>query len=125
MIEAMATDPRVDAYLAELPQGQRDALQHLRERIRQVVPMAEETISYGMPAFKHRGTFFVSYAGWKRHCSLYPMTDSFRAGHAAELEGFGGTKGSVHFTPERPLPDEIIDELIRARQADVEGGRGY
>lgn len=125
MIEAMATDPRVDAYLAELPQGQRDALQHLRERIRRVVPGAEETISYGMPAFKHRGTFFVSYAGWKRHCSLYPMTDSFRANHAAELEGFRGTKGSVHFTPERPLPDEVIDELIRARLADLEGGRGY
>ena len=125
MIRPMVTDPRVDAYLADLPQGQRDALQRLRERIRRVVPEAEETISYDMPAFKHRGTFFVSYAGWKRHCSLYPMTDSFRAAHAAELEGFGGTKGSVHFTPERPLPDEVIDELIRARLADVEGGRGY
>ena len=53
------------------------------------------------------------------------MTDSFRAGHAAELEGFGGTEGSVHFTPERPLPDEVIDELIRARLADLERGRSY
>jgi uncharacterized protein YdhG (YjbR/CyaY superfamily) len=125
MIQRMVTDPRVDAYLADLPQGQRDALQRLRERIRRVVPEAEETISYDMPAFKHRGTFFVSYAGWKRHCSLYPMTASFRAAHAAELEGFGGTKGSVHFTPERQLSDDVIDELIRARLADVEGGRGY
>ena len=125
MIDVMATDPRVDAYLDALPQGQRAALQHLRERNRGIVPDAEETISYDMPAFKHRGTFFVSYAGWKRHCSLYPMTDSFRSAHAAELEGFGGTKGSVHFTPERPLPDGMIDELIRARLADLEGGRGY
>jgi len=115
----MATDPRVDAYLDALPPDQREALQHLREEIGRVVPEAEETISYGMPAFNLRGTFFVSYAGWKRHCSLYPMTDSFRASHAAELEGFGGTKGSVHFTPERPLPDAVIEELVRARLADV------
>ena len=119
MIETMATDPRVDAYLDALPQDQRQALQHLREEIRRVVPEAEETISYDMPAFNVRGKFFVSYAGWKRHCSLYPMTDSFRAEHAAELEGFGGTKGSVHFTPERPLPDAVIEELVRARLADV------
>jgi uncharacterized protein YdhG (YjbR/CyaY superfamily) len=125
MIGSMATDPRVDAYLEALPPKQRDTLQHLREQIRRVMPEAEETISYGMPAFNRRGKFFVSYAGWKRHCSLYPMTDSFRAEHAAELEGFRGTKGSVHFTPERPLPDEVIAELIRARLADVEGGRGY
>ena len=123
MIDAMATDARVDAYLDALPQEQRAALQRLRERIRGLVPEAEETISYGMPAFRHRGSFFVSYAGWKRHCSLYPMTDSFRARHGAELEGFGGTKGSVHFTPERPLPDEVLDELLRARLADLEGGR--
>ena len=115
----MATDPRVDAYLDALPPDQRGVLQRLREQIRQVVPEAEETISYGMPTFNLRGTFFVSYAGWKRHCSLYPMTDSFRREHAAELEAFGGTKGSVHFTPARPLPDAVIEELVRARLADL------
>jgi uncharacterized protein YdhG (YjbR/CyaY superfamily) len=119
MIDPMAIDPRVDAYLDALPEDQRAALQHLREQIRRVVPEAEETISYDMPAFNLRGRFFISYAGWKRHCSLYPMTDSFRAEHGAELEGFGGTKGSVHFTPERPLPDEIIEALVRARLADL------
>jgi uncharacterized protein YdhG (YjbR/CyaY superfamily) len=121
----MANDPRVDAYLGRLPEPQRDALQHLRERITRIVPGAEETISYGMPAFRHDGKFLVSYAGWKRHCSLYPMTDSFRAEHGGELEGYGGTKGSVHFTPERPLPDGMIDALVRARLADLESGRGY
>ncbi len=121
----MTSDPRVDAYLARLPAPQRDVLQHVRERIIRVVPGAEETISYGMPAFRHEGKFLVSYAGWKRHCSLYPMTDSFRAEHGDKLEGYGGTKGSVHFTPKRPLPDTVVDELIRARIADLEGGRGY
>jgi uncharacterized protein YdhG (YjbR/CyaY superfamily) len=118
-------DPRVDAYLADLPPAQQNVLQRLRERVRQVAPDAEETISYGMPAFRYDGKFLLSYAGWQRHCSLYPMTDAIRSRYASELEGFGGTKGSIHFTPERPLPDTVVDELIRARIADLEGGRGY
>ena len=117
----MTVDPRVDAYLDRLPPAHRKLLQHLREVIARVVPDAEETISYAMPAVRRDGRFFLSYAGWKRHCSLYPMTDSFRAEHVAELEGFGGTKGSVHFTPDRPLPDPMIEALVRARRADVAG----
>jgi len=121
----VTTDARVDAYLAALAEAQRELLQRLREQVQRLVPEAEETISYGMPAFRLGGRFLLSYAGWKRHCSLYPLTDSFRARHSAELEGFGSTKGSVHFTPEQPLPDETLEELIRARVGDLEGGRGY
>jgi uncharacterized protein YdhG (YjbR/CyaY superfamily) len=115
----MRRDPDVDAYLDRLPPAQRALLQHVRERIRAVVPDAEEAISYGMPAFKRSGRFFVSYAAWKRHCSIYPLSDEFLEAHRAELEGFGRTKGSLHFTPERPLPDDLLEALVRA-----EVGRG-
>jgi uncharacterized protein YdhG (YjbR/CyaY superfamily) len=121
----VATDPRVDAYLAALPAEQRDALNHVREIIARVVPDAEETISYGMPAFNRGGKFFLSYAGWKRHCSLYPLTDEFLAAHRAELEGYGRTKGSVHFTPERPLPDHVIEALARSEVARAETRNRY
>lgn len=114
-----ATDPRVDAYLAALPTDQRQLLEDVRATVRRLVPDAEETISYDMPAFKLDGRFLVSYAGWKRHCSLYPLTDSFLAAHATAIEGFGRTKGSIHFTAARPLPSDVLDELIRARVADV------
>ena len=119
------TDPRVDAYLAALPPDQHELLQHVRERIARVLLDAEETISYGMPTFRRGGRFVLSYAGWKRHCSLYPLTDSFLAEHRAELEGYRHTKGSIHFTPEQPLPDELLDELVRARVGELAGGRGY
>ncbi len=109
----MATDPAVDAYLAEVPEAQRALLQHVRERIRAVVPDAEEAISYGMPAFRRGGRFFVSYAAWQRHCAIYPLTDEFLAAHREELAGFGRTKGSLHFTPERPLPDDLLEALVR------------
>lgn len=114
MLGRMATDPRVDSYLAGLPPDQRELLQHVREVIGRVAPDAEETISYGMPAFRRGGRFFLSYAGWKRHCSIYPLTDEFLAAHRAELESFGRTKGSLHFSPERPLPDPLIEDLVRA-----------
>lgn len=109
----MPSDPDVDAYLAALPEAQRSLLQHVREVIARVAPDAEEAISYGMPAFRRGGRFFLSYAAWKRHCSIYPLTDGFLAAHRAELEGFGRTKGSLHFTPERPLPDHLLEALVR------------
>jgi uncharacterized protein YdhG (YjbR/CyaY superfamily) len=121
----MAADPRVDAYLAALPPAQHDLLEHLRTVIARVVPDAEETISYGMPAFRRGGRFFLSYAGWKRHCSIYPLTDEFLAEHRAELEGFGRTRGSLHFTPERPLPDRLIQELALAEVARAQERNRY
>ena len=48
--DAVTHDSRIDAYLATLPADQREALQHLRAQVARLVPEAEETISYGMPA---------------------------------------------------------------------------
>jgi uncharacterized protein YdhG (YjbR/CyaY superfamily) len=116
----LADDPAVDVYLATLPEEQRDLLQGLRERVAGLVPDAVELISYGMPAFKLNGRFLVSYAGWKAHCSIYPLTDSFLEAHPDELKGYERTKGSLHFTPGKPLPEPLLDELIRERVADLE-----
>jgi len=120
IIGSMATnDPGVDTYLATRPAEQRDLLESVRRRVKELVPDAEETISYDMPAFKLGGRFLLSYAGWKSHCSLYPLTDSFLSSHADEIEPFDRTKGSLHFTPQKPLPDRVLDDLILARVADV------
>lgn len=118
----MADDPRIDDYLATLPADQQEALQRLRSQIARVVPDAVETISYGMPTFKLRDRFLVSFAGWKEHCSIYPLSGTFLEAHADELKGSGRTKGSLHFTPEAPLPEPLLESLIRERVADLEGG---
>lgn len=118
----MTDAERIDAYLAKLPAEQRALLEHVRGVIARVIPEAVETISYGMPTFKLRGKGVMSYAGWKAHASLYPVTDTFLSAHAEALAGYDRTKGSVHFSAEHPLPDEVIEELVRARVADLEGG---
>ena len=115
----MADDSPIDAYLATLPADQREVLQRLRAQTARLVPDAVETISYGMPAFKLHRRFLVSYAGWKAHCSIYPLTDAFLEAHADELKGYQRTNGSLHFTPDAPLPDALLERLILARVEDL------
>ena len=99
------------------------ALQRVRDVVARIVPDSVETISYGMPAFKLRERFLVSYAGWKQHCSIYPLTDTFMETRAEAIAGFKNqTKGSLHFTPKAPLPDDLLEDLVRARVADLDNG---
>ena len=116
----MTDSSPVGAYLAKRPADQQEALQRLRTQLSRLLPDAEESISYGIPTFKLGGRAVVWYAGWKSHCTIYPLTDSFLATHRDELEGFGRTKGSLHFTPDAPLPEGIVEGLVRARLADLE-----
>lgn len=113
----------VDAYLAALPAPQQAALGRVRDAVRRLAPDAVEAISYGMPGFKINDRGLLWFAGWKSHCSLYPLTDAFLAERAVELEGFERTKGSLHFTPERPLSDDLLEALVRSRLADLGANR--
>jgi len=118
----VADDSPIDAYLATLPADQHEALERLRAQIARLVPDAEETISYGMPAFKLHGRAVVWFAAWKAHCSIYPLAGTFLEAHADALKGYRRTKGSLHFTPDDPLPQALVERLVRARLADLEGG---
>lgn len=118
----MQADPRVDAYLAALPAEQREILQALRDRVAAIAPQATELISYGMPAFKLGDRFLLSYAAWKRHCSIYAPGDDLLARYAAELAGYGRTKGSLHFSAAQPLPDGLIVDFVGERVASIESG---
>lgn len=116
----MADDSPIDAYLAALPADQREALQRLRAQTARLVPDAVETISYGIPTFKLHGRALLWFAGWKAHCSIYPLTDAFLEAHADELKGYQRTKGSLHFTPDAPVPDALLERLILARVEDLQ-----
>lgn len=114
------TDPRVDAYLAGLPDDQRAPLEALRRSVAALAPEAVETFAYAMPAFRLRDAFLVSYAGWKRHCSVYPVGDDLLASYADQLRGYGRSKSSLHFTKAQPLPDGLLEDVVRARVAAIE-----
>jgi uncharacterized protein YdhG (YjbR/CyaY superfamily) len=119
------TDPatataQIDATLADLPADQRAALQALRQAIAAAAPEAQETISYGMPAFRYHGRALVSYSAFKAHCSFFPMSAALIESHRHELTGFATAKGTLRFTPEHPLPNDLVERIVRERMAQID-----
>lgn len=112
----------VEEYLSALPADKRAVLEELRETIRAAAPTATEKISYGMPAFHHRGNL-VYYAAFKEHCSLFPGSKKVLADHAHELAGYETTKGTIHFTVDDPLPAALVKTMVKERIAENEARR--
>jgi uncharacterized protein YdhG (YjbR/CyaY superfamily) len=109
----------VDEYLAGVPEPARDTLNKIRAAIRSAVPaQATEVISYGMPAFKHKGVL-VWYAAFSNHCSLFPTASVIEA-FKNELKGFSTTKGTIHFPTDKPLPTALVKKLVKTRVAQTE-----
>jgi uncharacterized protein YdhG (YjbR/CyaY superfamily) len=111
----MATPTSVEDYLAALPEESRVALEKLRKTIMAAAPEATETISYQMPAFEDHGRLLVSYAAFKDHCSFFPMSMKVIETYREELEPYHNGKGTIHFHADKPLPDELVKKLVKAR----------
>jgi uncharacterized protein YdhG (YjbR/CyaY superfamily) len=109
----------IDAYLAAVRPDRRRLLQDLRRAIRRAVPAAEECISYGMPAFRVEGGIVAGFAATKDGCSYYPFSGQTLSELASEVAAYEGTKSSLHFSVERPLPATLLRKLVRARLAEI------
>lgn len=107
--------------MAELPEPQRSAITAVYDRARELVPEATEGVSYGMPALRHRGKALLSVMNAKGHIGLYPFSPAALDTVRDDLAGFSLAKGTVRFTPERPIPADVLDRLIAARVAEIEG----
>lgn len=110
----------VDSYLAALEEPKRSTLQRLRETIRDIIPDAEECISYGMPAFRVHGTVVAGFAAFKHHLSYLPHSGSVIPAMGAELAGYRSTSGSLHFAIDAPLPRPLVERLIAVRLQQVD-----
>jgi uncharacterized protein YdhG (YjbR/CyaY superfamily) len=109
----------VDAYLASVPADKRAALQKLRAAIGAAAPRAEEGFSYGLPAFRLDGRPLVCFKAAANHCSFYPMSPAVIRAHAADLKSYATSKGTIRFSPEKPLPAALVRKLVKARIAEL------
>jgi uncharacterized protein YdhG (YjbR/CyaY superfamily) len=110
----------VDEYLQRLEEPKRSTLQALRGAILEVVPDAEEVISYGVPAFRLRGKTIAGFAAFKNHVSYLPFSGSVLDQLCDELQGYEMTKGSLHFPIDHPLPESLVRKLIETRLGQLQ-----
>jgi uncharacterized protein YdhG (YjbR/CyaY superfamily) len=116
MLRAMDKPKTVDEYLSLVSEDKRAALQALREIIRAAAPEAEECISYQMPAFRLNG-MLVGFAAARNHCALYAWNGSAVGMLADELAGYDTSKGTIRFTPDKPLPEALVRRLVEMKVA--------
>ena len=114
-------EPTVDEYMAELPQPQRETLSQLRATLCQLLPEAEEGLSYGVPAFKVNGKPVAGYAAFKTHCSYFPHSGSILAEIADELTDYEWSKGTLKFPIDQPPPAALLGRLVKLRLEQISG----
>lgn len=110
---------QIDEYLLALDEPKRGTLTHLRETILDILPGADQGISYGAPAFKVRGKTIAGFAAFKNHLSYLPHSGSVFPELRAELTGYSTSSGALRFDVDKPLPRDLVQKLIdvRLRQA--------
>lgn len=115
----------VEAYLSVLPAAQQAALRKLRATLARLLPDHIECLSYAMPGFRQpgpKGKMVVGYAAFARHLGLYPHSGTVIP--LIDCTPFKTSKSGVLFTPDRPLPDGLLRQIISTRQAELAAGYG-
>ena len=110
----------VIAYIQQFPAPVQEIMHTLRNLILQIAPDAEESISYGMPAYKTHKKPLVYFAGYKNHIGLYATPSGHEAFKDA-LANYKQGKGSVQFPLNEPIPYELIERIVRFRVEENEG----
>jgi|SRR5215204_1800935 len=104
--------------MASVPAPQKAKLERIRRVVHRAVPDAEEATSYGMPAFNHKKRPLLGLPS-KNHLSVFPFSPEAVDATRDELAGFQHSKGTVRFTPDKPIRDSALDQLLRHRFREI------
>jgi uncharacterized protein YdhG (YjbR/CyaY superfamily) len=104
---------KIQEYLSTFPADVRERLEQVRECIREIVPEAEEVMSYGVPAFKLKKVV-VMYAAHKEHIGFYPMPETIDA-FKDRLKDYSCAEGTVRFPHDKELPLSLIKDMVTYR----------
>jgi uncharacterized protein YdhG (YjbR/CyaY superfamily) len=105
-----------DEYFMQFSPDVQEILKMLRKVIKESAPNATEKISYQMPTFfLHKN--LVHFAACKKHIGFYPTSSGIEA-FKEELSGYKGSKGSIQFPLNKPIPYELISKIVKYRVAE-------
>lgn len=104
----------MDEYIAALPEGVQPIVTSVRVAIRKAVPAAEESIHYGMPAYRFNNHPIAYFAAYKHHLGFF-ITPVGYGPFEQELSSFSRGKGSVKFPYQQEMPLDLIAEICRWR----------
>jgi uncharacterized protein YdhG (YjbR/CyaY superfamily) len=113
MTDIRAATKNINSYIAGFPEDVQKILIQVRSTIREAAPDAEETISYGIPTFTLKGNL-VHFAGFNKHIGFYPTPSGIEK-FKNELSVYKGAKGSVQFPLDKPIPFDLISQIVKFR----------
>lgn len=118
----MAESPgAVDAYLAALPDGaDRSELHRLHAIVTRCVPGVGQATSYAMPCYTYRGIPVAAVIVRRSHIAWYLYSGSVLPEVADRLGGYSHTPGTLRFTSARPLPDDLVEDLLAIRMRMID-----
>ena len=105
----------IDQYLDAVEEPKRTTLARLRQTILDILPEAEQGVSYGLPAFKVRGKTIAGFAAFKNHLSYLPHSGSVFPQLKDELKDYSTSTGALRFGIDQPLPAPLVEKLIAVR----------
>ena len=111
----------VEEYLATLDEPARSALAHVVQTAHGIAPAAVEGRSYGVAALLVDGRPLLGVKATAKFLALYPFSPAAVDAVAGDVEARMLSKGTVRFIADRPLPDDVIERLVRARLAELAG----
>ena len=103
----------IDQYIAGFPPAVRGKLTKIRAAIRKAAPQAKEAIKYQMPTFTQHGNL-VHFAAYQHHIGFYPAPRAIEQ-FKEELSAYEGSKGTVRFPLDKPVPVGLIGRIVKFR----------
>jgi uncharacterized protein YdhG (YjbR/CyaY superfamily) len=111
----------VDDYFGTLDAETRAAFERIRTLAVEIVPQIDQGTSYGMAALKHKNKGLLGFAAAKRHLSVFPFSSRVVDEVRDRLPGFDLSKGTIRFTVVKPLPDDVVRDVVTLRLAEING----
>ncbi len=117
-------DKKVQALYNAAPPEHKKTMLALRKNILEIIPKAEEVVSYGMPAFRLDGNIVAGIMAAKNHVGFYPFSGSVLNLFTKELAKYSTTKSALHVPVGKPLSKTLLRKLIKARISQCAVKRG-